>query len=91
LSPIRVIILTILIYTLFRLLIGAGRRNSTGKTFPPGEGKDQAQDVLMEDPVCHTLIPARNAVTMKIEGKNLYFCSQNCRDRYTTKQPGEER
>jgi YHS domain-containing protein len=90
-SPLRIIILSILIYFLFRLLIGAGRRSDGRPTGPGAGGRGPTPDVLMEDPVCHTLIPAKNAITMKKEGKTLYFCSQNCRDQYTTKQPGEQR
>lgn len=88
-SPLRIIILSILVYILFRLLIGAGRR-SGGRRAGTGAG-GPVRDVLMEDPVCHTLIPARSAITMKMEGKTLYFCSQICRDQYTTKKPGEQR
>jgi len=91
LSPIRIIILSILIYILFRLLIGAGRRNDKIRGGTGSGVRGPARDVLMEDPVCHTLIPAKSAITMKIEGKTLYFCSQNCRDQYITNQSGEQR
>jgi len=92
LSPFRLIILSILVYVLFRLLIGSGRRVDVGKgRSMAGAGKWPAQDVLMEDPVCHTLIPARSAITMKIQGEKLYFCSESCRDQFITNQSGEER
>ncbi len=90
-SPLRIIILSILIYILFRLLIGAGRRNDGRRAGPKVGASGSARDVLMEDPVCHTLIPAKSAITMNKEGKTLYFCSQNCRDHYTANQPGEQR
>lgn len=86
-SPLRILILFGLFYLLFRLLIGAGKRDqvvdvpeSTGSPVGP------AQDILMEDPVCRTLIPARRAITWTNNGKILYFCSEECRSQFITSQ-----
>ena len=91
--PLRIVLLVVLFYILFRLIIGSVRR-SAGKASSPrgaGSGRDQsAQDVLMPDPVCGTLIPTRSAFTLKKDGKTLYFCSEGCRRQFTTKQ-GESR
>ena len=40
----------------------------------------------MEDPVCRTLIPARQAITWTNNGKILYFCSAECRSQFITSQ-----
>lgn len=90
-NPLRIIILSFLTYLLFRLLIGAGRRPG-GRAREAGVGDGgPVPDKLMEDPVCHTLIPAKSAITMNKDGKKIYFCSHNCRDQYNTNQTGEQR
>jgi YHS domain-containing protein len=78
LHPFRLFILGILFYILYKLLSG-GTRKPVGKsaadqTVPP------AEDVLVEDPECHTLIPRKQAVEADLDGKTHYFCSQKCRD-----------
>jgi YHS domain-containing protein len=38
---------------------------------------------LMEDPVCHTYVPLSQAYKKEISGKDYYFCSKQCSDKYT--------
>lgn len=47
-----------------------------------------AADVLMEDPVCHTLIPKRQAVRLRQDGTTYYFCSDACCDQFTGRKEG---
>lgn len=85
-SPLRILILIGLFYLLFRHLIRAGKPDrEVGPGKAPGLG-GAAQDVLMEDPVCRTLIPARRAITWTNKGKLLYFCSEGCRSKFITSQ-----
>jgi YHS domain-containing protein len=37
---------------------------------------------LVKDPRCQTYIPINTAFRKKMAGKNLYFCSEECMDRY---------
>ena len=39
---------------------------------------------LIEDPVCHTYVPLSQAYKKEISGKNYYFCSQQCSDKYVS-------
>jgi len=88
-NPGRLIILGLLLYLAWRLLRG---RSSRG---PGRNGRDQenssteVKDVLVEDPVCHTLIPKGQAIRMRHQGKTLYFCSEKCCDTFT-RESGEE-
>jgi len=88
LSPLRILILFGLFYVLFRLLAGAGSSDKVSERTKPAETPDAAptQDILMEDPVCRTLIPARRAITWTNKGKILYFCSEECRSQFITSQ-----
>ncbi len=84
-SPVRLVILAILFYIGYRMLRGLG---SSGSGQVEEEKKDRAgkepgvQDVLVEDPVCHTLIPRHQAVRLRQQGKTWYFCSEDCCDRF---------
>jgi YHS domain-containing protein len=45
----------------------------------------QVRDVLVEDPVCKSLVPRNQAVRLKHEGQLYYFCSEKCCDEFTDK------
>jgi YHS domain-containing protein len=49
------------------------------------------QDVLIEDPVCHVLIPKHQAVRLRQGEKTYYFCSEQCCDQFVaeSEQQGE--
>jgi len=78
LNPLRFVILSFLFYILFRLMFGGrkkqvgGCRPAAGKEMPP------AQDILVEDPVCHVYIPQGQAVSCRQDGRIYYFCSDRC-------------
>jgi len=55
-------------------------------------GDDAApQDVLIEDPVCHILVPKHQAVRLRKGEKTYYFCSEQCCDQFVaeSEQRGE--
>ena len=48
---------------------------------PPPGGRVEAEE-LVQDPVCKTFIPRRDALTARKEGQDYYFCSEGCRKRF---------
>ena len=40
----------------------------------------EIDDVMVKDPFCEVYFPKRNGVHLRVEGKDLYFCSTRCRD-----------
>jgi YHS domain-containing protein len=49
----------------------------------PAAPRPPARAVPMErDPVCGTFIVRDSAVTLAIGGRQVYFCSTGCRDKY---------
>jgi hypothetical protein len=79
---IRFLILGMVAYVFYRALkkwmIGeggthAGQRGATDGT---------VDDVLIQDPICQTYFARRDGVHLRHEGRDLYFCSNRCRDRY---------
>lgn len=88
-SPVRLVILAVLLYIAWRLI-----RNLL-KGRPPGQAGRQSQsaevrDKLVEDPVCHTLIPKGQAIRLRRKGTTYYFCSEKCCDTFTRDSGGEE-
>jgi YHS domain-containing protein len=87
-NPLRLLILFILLYILYRLLTNGKRRTESKRQST--EGTAQIRDVLMEDPVCHTYIPKGQAVTAKKDGATYYFCSAKCRETFMSQKGGSE-
>jgi YHS domain-containing protein len=49
---------------------------------PPGTGRDSRPlgepETLVQDPVCGTYIPRRNALKTVRDGQEYFFCSEGC-------------
>ncbi|MBU4231930.1 MAG: YHS domain-containing protein [Proteobacteria bacterium] len=44
--------------------------------------KDQGPDLLVQDPVCKTFIPRREALRTEKGGATYFFCSEGCLKRF---------
>ena len=44
--------------------------------------KEQEPDVLVQDPVCKTFIPRREALRADRDGTTYFFCSEGCLKRF---------
>jgi YHS domain-containing protein len=53
-------------------------------------GSDTIQDVLVEDPVCHTNIPKGQAVQLHHDHQMYYFCSNKCCEIFLKQKGAEE-
>jgi YHS domain-containing protein len=42
----------------------------------------EIDDVMIKDPFCEAYFPKRNGVYLNFGGKDLYFCSNQCKDKY---------
>lgn len=79
---VKLLVTIILIYFIFKIVKTVRHpkvENSDNYRFKstPAGGED-----LVEDPVCHTYVPLSQAYKKEISGKNYYFCSQQCSDKY---------
>ncbi len=93
-SPLKLVVIAILLYLGYRLLISdwKKKRGSDSQSSRESEPEsDQVEDVLVEDPVCHKLVPKQQAIRLKQKGKEdfHYFCSEECCNRFIS-QTGEE-
>ncbi|PIE67581.1 MAG: hypothetical protein CSA23_03115 [Deltaproteobacteria bacterium] len=56
-----------------RNIKGVGQSRSTGAAI---------DDVMIKDPVCGIYFPKREGVQVQRGGKQYFFCSNQCRDRF---------
>ncbi|KAB2892232.1 MAG: YHS domain-containing protein [Desulfobulbaceae bacterium] len=76
----RFVILAILFFLVYRLLVGSfkSRNKDEIKQQELADGDAKVSDILVEDPVCHTLIPRQQAIHLQHQGEIVYFCSEEC-------------
>lgn len=51
-----------------------------------GQSAGEIDDVMVKDPCCNIYFAKRDGLHLKMDGKDLYFCSQECRDKFVEKQ-----
>jgi YHS domain-containing protein len=89
-TPLRLVIIGILLYILYRLLIGPKKKRKEARENGPSSSEGAVQDVLAEDPVCHTYVPKGQAVQLHHDKKMYYFCSDKCCEMFLKKKGAEE-
>jgi YHS domain-containing protein len=80
----RLLILIFLAYVAYRLVrkyLAPGQR-----TEPPAQGG--SIDEMVQDPFCKTYIPRRTAYRRVMAGKEYFFCSEACADRFEREAKG---
>ncbi len=48
--------------------------------------KTEVEDMMVKDPQCEKYFPKRQGVSAIINGQEVFFCSQECKDKYLGKQ-----
>jgi YHS domain-containing protein len=89
---VRLVILGVLFYfawVLIKGITGVTKKSLEERRQKKAEPDAQVEDVLVEDPVCHTLIPKNQAIRLRKDGETYYFCSDTCCDKFS-ETPREE-
>jgi len=55
----------------------SGERDRTS-----ARGQREGSEQLKRDPVCGIYVAPSASVTKEVRGKTIYFCSEECRDKY---------
>jgi len=79
---IRVILLFIVGYVIYRALKSWMFPAVPSSKSVAGKTVGEVDDVMIKDPFCEAYFPRRNAVHLNLNGKDLYFCSAACKDKY---------
>jgi hypothetical protein len=56
---------------------------------PDRQEPGRIDDVMVKDPECGSYFPQRDGVVLKDGGRELRFCSRECRDRYVNSGKSE--
>ena len=84
---IKFIILLVVGYLLYRSMKSWMFPNAKHRKNVSGRAARRVDDVMVKDPYCQAYFPKRNAVYLNSGGDDLYFCSQECRDKYRALKP----
>jgi YHS domain-containing protein len=91
-GPQRLFILAVLLYIAWRLIRNLLREKIKNELEHKQRSQEQeegpVEDILEEDPVCHTLIPRDQALRLRQDGATYYFCSEACCDTFVRRQEG---
>lgn len=83
-GPLRILILAVLLYIGYRLIAANFKKSEedqSGDEQSPKKG-GAITDVLVEDPVCHKLVPKQQAYPLEIDDGKHFFCSKACCDKF---------
>ena len=78
----RLLIIIGVAYLAYRALKSWMLKNVSTKRTVSGKTTGEIDDVMIKDPFCQAYFPKRSGVHLKSDGEDLYFCSNECRDRF---------
>ncbi len=79
---IRFLILFVVGYVFYRALKSWMFPAASSSKSVSSRTAGEIDDVMIKDPFCEAYFPKRNAVHLNFGGKELYFCSVRCKDKY---------
>ena len=86
---IRIIILIVAGYLLYRA-VKSWMLPTSSKRSVSRKNTTEIDDVMIKDPFCEAYFPKRNGVHLNLDGKDLYFCSSQCRDAFAASYSEEK-
>ena len=78
----RLLILLGLIYLCYRALKSWMIQSGLSQKTVSSEDVKEIDDVMIKDPLCEIYFPKKDGVHLRSDGKDLYFCSKACRDKF---------
>ena len=87
---IRFIILAVVGYVAYRALKSWMFPADPSSGSVEGERIREIDDVMIKDPYCKTYFPQKDAVHLTFEGKELQFCSIQCKEKFLADQSGKK-
>ena len=87
---IRIIILAVVGYVAYRALKSWMFPNASSSESVAGRNACQIDDVMIKDPYCEAYFPKRNAVHLNFDGKDMHFCSTQCKDKFLSAHSEEK-
>ena len=83
---IRFLILAVDGYVAYRSLRSWMFPNASSSESVTDRNVGQIDDVMVIDTYCEAFFPNRNAVSLRFDGKDMLFCSTQCKDNFLAAQ-----
>ena len=80
---IRLLVIVLIAYLAFRV-VRRWLSSGSGSHRVDGTEVGRIDDVMVKDPYCGSYFPRRDGVPLQHEGRELLFCSKDCRDKFKT-------
>jgi hypothetical protein len=80
----RLIVFAVLCFIAYRLFTRAVRPPDRVDRGTGGE----ISDVMAQDPYCKVYFPRHEGVALRWQGRDIHFCSTDCRDRFVASNGG---
>jgi len=80
----RLLILFALIFLAYRALKSWFHQNVPLQPPVGGTNGRVVEDEMIKDPVCSVYFPKRDGLRLHKDGQDIYFCSEQCRDKFVS-------
>ncbi len=78
----RLIIIGGLVYFAYKKYKSWSLGGPSPKPGVSNQNRENMDDVMVQDPYCNAYFPLRNSVHLRMDEKDFYFCSKECRDKF---------
>lgn len=83
---IKVLFVLVLLYVGYRVVTMVRRiKSGDAKGYRVDNTQPKGED-LVQDPFCKTYVPKSQAYIQDVEGRQEYFCSQSCCEKYLSEK-----
>jgi len=86
----RLLIFLGLLYLLYRVVKSWLAPQNTTRTTAYRQKTAEIDDVMVKDPFCEVYFPKKDAIRITHAGRELFFCSTRCRDKYLEVESGKQ-
>jgi YHS domain-containing protein len=84
---VRLIIIFLFFYLVFRVIRYVMGQGAILPGPGPGGPLGEIDNIMIQDPYCHIYFQKKEGVHLRHKGKDLYFCSVECRNKYLDSLP----
>jgi uncharacterized protein len=80
----RLILAVVIVYIIYRVGKAIALPLSEKQQKYPQRPTPIEDEDMVKDPYCNTYVPLSNAYKASVDGKTLYFCSEECFEKYVS-------
>jgi len=81
----RLLVLMGLLYLCYRFLKSWMLKDKSSQKAAFENKTGKIDDVMVKDPYCEIYFAKKDGVPLNIKGKDVYFCSKECKDKFLEK------